>query len=109
MIRKLHQNKRNKIIQKSLYWKRIKRTFEFSLNVFTEFSDKMFCKKMLFEPATSCVRDKDDRSHISSKIQVKERIFKLIPIHASLIYQIPEFAEFLFKFGKALLIIPLAW
>ena len=40
-----------------------KETMEFSLNVFTEFaefSDKnYYVLKRLFEPATSCVRDKD--------------------------------------------------
>ena len=31
-------------------------TIEFSLNVFTEFSDKVW-QKIVFEPASSCVRD----------------------------------------------------
>ena len=58
-----------------------KQIFEFSLNVFTEFSDTkyyMHILKRLFEPATR-----------HSKTQVPERIFKLSPIHASVIYQIP--------------------
>ena len=40
--------------------------------------------KRLVETATSCVRDQD-----ASKTQVAEKIFKLSPVHASVIYQIP--------------------
>ena len=58
--------------------------FKFSLNIFTEFSEfsdtkyYMHILKRLFEPATR-----------HSKTQVSERNFKLSPIHASVIYQIP--------------------
>ena len=58
---------------------------EFSLNVFTDFaelSDKNICyyskRAQMCHPATSYTRN-----------QVRERIFKLSPIHASMIYQIP--------------------
>ena len=39
------------------------------------------------EPATSCVRP--GCCHSASKTHVRDRIFKLSPIHASVIYQIP--------------------
>ena len=42
----------------------------------------------------------------TSKTPVRDRIFKLTPIHASMIYQIPgfgEFTEFPFHLGKTLL------
>ena len=57
--------------------------FEFSPNTFTQFSEfsytKYYILKRLFEPATR-----------HNKRQVAERIFKLSPIHASVIYQIPR-------------------
>ena len=43
-------------------------------------------------PATSC--EWDQEYHSASKTQVGDRIFKLTPIHASVIYPFPEFAEF---------------
>ena len=53
--------------------------FEFSLNIFTEFSDKIFVITVKWlEPATTTVPAR----------HVPDRIFKLIPIHASVIYQI---------------------
>ena len=45
--------------------------------------------KRLVETATSCVRDQD-----ASKTQVAEKIFKLSPVHASVIIRFHEFAEF---------------
>ena len=45
--------------------------------------------KGLFEPATSYVRDQDVNKE-TNKIQITEQNFKLISIHASVIYQIPE-------------------
>ena len=60
------------------------KSIEFSLNVFTEFaefSDKNTLKGL--KPATSHVRDNS-----ASKIHVWDKIFKLSPIHASVIYQI---------------------
>ena len=36
----------------------------------------------------------------TTKTPVRDRIFKLGPIHASMIYQIPEFGEFPFHLGK---------
>ena len=65
-------------------------TIEFFLNVCTEFTEKIdiYCiLKRLFEPATSCVRDQDATA--ASARQVAEGIFKLSPIPASVIYQIP--------------------
>ena len=64
---------------------------EFSPNVFTEFSkfnDKIVVKR-LFKPATACVRD-PRCYHWATKTQVRDRIFTLILIHASVIYQIPR-------------------
>ena len=43
--------------------------------------------KMLFKPATSCVRDEDVTTELAK--QVTERISKLARKHASVIYQIP--------------------
>ena len=54
--------------------------FEFSLNVFTEFSKFNDKKYVVFRPG--CF-------HSASKTQVIDRIFKLTSIHASVIYQIP--------------------
>ena len=65
-------------------------TIEFFLNVCTEFTEKIdiYCiLKRLFEPATSCVRDQDATA--APARQVAEGIFKLSPIPASVIYQIP--------------------
>ena len=60
-------------------WCRNTDTIEFSLNVFTEFSDKIFVITVKWlEPATTTVPAR----------HVPDRIFKLIPIHASVIYQI---------------------
>ena len=65
---------------------------EFSLNVFlefVEFSDQIFVITVKWlEPATFCVRDQG-ANHSASKTHVWDRIFKLSPIHASMIYQIP--------------------
>ena len=41
--------------------------------------------------------------HSAGKTHVRDRIFRLTPIHASMIYQIPDFTEFLFLLGKTLL------
>ena len=65
-------------------------TIEFFLNVCTEFTEKIdiYCiLKRLFEPASSCVRDQDATA--APARQVAEGIFKLSPIPASVIYQIP--------------------
>ena len=40
-----------------------------------------------FEPVTTCVKDQDATT--VPKTHVKDRIFQLNPIHASVIYQIP--------------------
>ena len=68
--------------------------------------EKYFCKKCVFEPATSRLCNKPVCYHSASKTHVIDRILKLSPIHSSVIYQISEFAEFselLFHLGKPLL------
>ena len=64
-------------------------SMEFSLNVFTEFvefSDKNIChyrkRTQTCHPATSCIREKD-----ATTVPGGHRIFKLSPIHASVIYK----------------------
>ena len=62
------------------HWK-LHNVLTFSLNVFTEVSDKnIYNKERLFEPATFCVRDQDPTEEPAR--QVIERIFKLTPIDA---------------------------
>ena len=57
---------------------------------FSKFSDKIFVITVNgLKPASSCVRDQDD-SHSTSKTHVRDGIFKLSPIYASVIYQIPR-------------------
>ena len=55
---------------------------------FTEFSHKNIChysrRTQTGHPATSCARDQNAR-----KTHLRDRIFKLSPIHASVIYQFP--------------------
>ena len=72
----------------------LEQIIEFFLSVFTqftEFSDKIIChysEKKEFKPPNSCVRDLGCYRS-TSKTQVRDRMFKLTPIHASVIYQIP--------------------
>ena len=79
-------------------------TFEFSLDVFSVFSDKSFVKKRLFEHETFCVRDQDvtteparhrlERGSLHQPQFILQRFFR-----------IPEFAQFtnfLFHLGKPL-------
>ena len=61
---------------------------EFFLNVFSV--TKIFALKGL-KPATSCVRDQNATTGPAR--HVRDRIFKLIPIHASVIIRSPEFTE----------------
>ena len=59
-------------------------SFEYFLNVFTEFLEiKLYFKKFI----QTCVK-RARCYHSGCKIQVTERICKLIPPHASVIYQI---------------------
>ena len=73
---------------------------EFFLNVFTEFgefSDKIFVitvKGLEPLPPSHLLYQKPGCYHSASKTHVRGRIFKLIPIHASVIIRFPEFAEF---------------
>ena len=65
---------------------------EFALNVFLEFagfSDKNIChyNKRVWTHNLLCQRQ--GCYHSASKTHVRDRIFKLTPIHASVIYQIP--------------------
>ena len=48
---------------------------------FSEFIDNFFLKKASLEPTISCLRDRGD----TTETQVKEMIFKLTLIHASVI------------------------
>ena len=49
-----------------------------------------FCKKGVFEPPTSCVINQDSSTAmLAMKTLVTVRIFKLSPVHASVIYQFP--------------------
>ena len=79
-------------------------SFEFSPNVFTqfsEFSDKniiIFFKKSIQTCHLPCKRPRCH--HGTSKTQVAEKNFELSPVHASVIYQFPKFAEFLIHLGK---------
>ena len=66
---------------------------EFTLNIFTEFSE--FNDKNIvitvkgLKPSTCCVRDQDATCTTVLARHVRDKIFKLTPIHASLIYLIP--------------------
>ena len=57
---------------------------KFSLNVFTEVTKIFVITVKRIEPVTSCVRGKDVATEPARHV-----IFKLNPIHASVIYQIP--------------------
>ena len=63
--------------------------FEFSLNVFAEFSDKNIChySKMVWTGYLLCKRP--GWYYNTGKTHARDRIFKLSPVHASVIYQIP--------------------
>ena len=64
---------------------------------FTEFSDKNIChynkRTRTCHTTASCERDQDD-SIAPTRHTCRDRIFKLNPIHASVIFRFPEFAEF---------------
>ena len=70
-----------------------KAIFEFSLNVFTEFSefsDKNICHYSKRAGTCQLLCKKETRMlPQASKTHVKDRIFKLSPIHSSMIYQFP--------------------
>ena len=71
--------------------------FQLSLNVFPYFDDfnyKNIChhSKRVGTNDLLCLRP--GCYHSTSKTHVRDRIFKSTLIHASVIYQIPEFAEF---------------
>ena len=75
------------------YLERLLDTIEFSLNVFTEFaevSDKNIChySKGVQTCHHLCKRPAGYQN--ARKTHVRDRIFKLSPIHASVIYQIPR-------------------
>ena len=62
-------------------------TTEFSLrvNVFFEINDKCLCQNVILTCNLLCKRPRPYQE--SSKTQVRKRIFKLTPIHVSVIYQ----------------------
>ena len=67
---------------------------EFTLNIFSEFSefnDKNIChySKRAQTFHLLCVRDQDATCTTVLARHVRDKIFKLTPIHASLIYPIP--------------------
>ena len=57
-------------------------------------SDKNICHYSKRALTFHLLRKRPGCYHSASKTHVRDRIIKLIPIHASVIYQIPEFAEF---------------
>ena len=63
--------------------------FEKSLNVFTEFNDKSIChfSERVWTCHLFCYRPRC--YHRASLTHVRDRYFKLTPMHASAIYQIP--------------------
>ena len=73
---------------------------EFFLNVFTEFvefSDKIFVitvKGLEPLPTSHLLCQRPACYHSVRKTNVIDSIFKLNPIHASMIISFPEFAEF---------------
>ena len=83
--------------------------FEFSLNVFTEFSE--FSDKNIFhynKRAWTCklLCKRPGCYHSTSKTHVKDRIFKLSPkFILQWFISFPEFTEFLFYLGKT----PVSW
>ena len=76
-----------------ILWWNLGQVLEFFLNVSLNSANsvtKIFVITVKgIEPATSCVRDQDATTAPASKMPVKDRIFKLNPIHSSVIYQIP--------------------
>ena len=67
-------------------------TIEFSLNVFTEFNkfgDKNICHYSKRAQTCYLLCNRLGCCHSTSKKHVRDRIFKLSAIHASVIYQIP--------------------
>ena len=56
--------------------------------LFAKFSDKNYLSLKGFEPVVFSVRDQDATT-VSIRHKVIDRLFKLTPIHASVIYQIP--------------------
>ena len=75
-------------------------TLEFFLNVFTEFaefSDKIFVitvKGLKPLPTSHLLCERPACYHSASTTHVRDRNFKLNPLHASMIITFPEFAEF---------------
>ena len=89
--------------------------FEFSLNVFTEFTEfgqdhwihwiqwqKYFSlqQKGSNLPPSHLLCKGPGCYHSTSKTYVRDKIFKLNPIHASVIYQIPRIQWILFPFRE---------
>ena len=63
--------------------------FEFFLNFFIEFGDKIFVITVKgFEPATTCVRDQDAAT-VPARQMWETGSLNWAPSHASVIYQIP--------------------
>ena len=70
---------------------------EFFLNVFTEvseFSDKNICLYSKRIQTCHLLCKRPGCYHSASKTHVGDRIFKLRPIYASVIFNFPKFAEF---------------
>ena len=75
---------------------------EFFLKVFTEFSEFSDKKIFIIKRARTChfLCKRPGCYHRASKTRVREMIFKLSLIHASVIYQITEFNESSASFRK---------
>ena len=68
---------------------KLRQTFEFSLNVFTELKN-IFTAVKGPKPATQPpLVQRPGCYHSTNKTNVRDRVLKMTPIHASVIYQIP--------------------
>ena len=72
--------------------------FDFSqwifFKCFTEFRDQNICRYSKRAWTCHLLCKRPGYSHSTSKTHVRGRIFKLSPIHSSVIFRFPEFAEF---------------
>ena len=73
-------------IQHNIWGEEAQEPLEIFLNVFSEFSDKKFYQYSKRVQTCSLLCKRSGCYHSTSKTQVRDKIFKLSPIHASLIY-----------------------
>ena len=72
----------------------ISESLEFFLNVFSGFSDKNICRYSKRTRTCQLFCERPECYHSASKTHVRDRIFKLSPIHGSEIFRFSEFVEF---------------